>query len=177
MFTGTDSSINMSYSFPRNRSAVGCVIHTHPLKGYAAQSAIDIYTFIEDMADDPYYGVGNIVKAANGSQYGIVITDPTKAQQFLNTKSLFLNGADWNPTSTIGMAFEKAERYFLDLYRTDPNQNNRAYEMAMASVLTEFNTGITLSKKNAQGNFRPLVVRRVPHPLDPQKSNYFQDCQ
>ena len=48
--------------------------------------------------------------------------------------------------------------------------------MAMASVLTEFNTGITLSKKNDQGNFRPLVVRRQAHPLYPQKSYYLQDC-
>ena len=81
-----------------------------------------------------------------------------------------------NKTSTIGKAFKKAERHFLDLYRRDPNQNNRAYEMAMASVLSEFNTGITLSKKNDQGNFRPLVVRRQAHPLYPQKSYYLQDC-
>lgn len=176
MYTGTDSNIVMD-PIPPNRTVIACVFHTHPPRGYAAQSAIDIYKLIENTLANEYTVVGNIVRAANGSEYGITISDYNKASAFLGTKSNFLSGVDWNETSMIGKAFEKAKQHFLDLYKTNSNKLNLAYEMAMASVLTEFNTGITLSKKNAQGKFRPLLVRRVPQPLNPQQSYYLHYCE
>jgi len=49
--------------------------------------------------------------------------------------------------------------------------------MAMAAVLNQFNTGITLNKKDASGNFKPIVVNTiVPNPNKPKKKVYPQDC-
>ncbi len=50
--------------------------------------------------------------------------------------------------------------------------------MAMAAVLTQFNTGVTLNKKDpATGKFKPLVVKTViPNPNKPKKKQYVQDC-
>ncbi|MFT3910928.1 MAG: hypothetical protein QM737_16030 [Ferruginibacter sp.] len=173
VFTGTDSSINFSYNVPY-LTVVASFFHTHPPKGYAAQSAIDIYNLIESTIGEPHT-VGNFVAAADGSQYGITITDPSLAFAFLGTKSQFLDGTKWNTESDIGKAFDKAKIYFERLYKGNPNQTNLAYEMAMAAVLNQFNTGITLNKKDGS-HFRPIIVKTTHDPQKPKKIIYLQEC-
>ena len=49
--------------------------------------------------------------------------------------------------------------------------------MAMSAVLNSFNTGVTLHKKDNNGNFKPIVVKTViPNPNKPKKKQYVQDC-
>lgn len=88
-----------------------------------------------------------------------------------------MNGDKWNAASAIGIAFKDAQNYFLDIYKDSANKRNLAYEMAMAAVLNQFNIGITLSKRDSSGNFKPIVVKKViPNPNKPKKFTYVQDC-
>ena len=93
---------------------------------------------------------------------------------FTNTKSIFLDGAKWNETSNIGKAFKEAEKYFKN---GDSTKTNYAYEMAMATVLKQFNAGVTLNKKDTNGNFKPIVVNTIiANHNKPKKKQYVQDC-
>lgn len=50
--------------------------------------------------------------------------------------------------------------------------------MAMAALLKQFNTGISLYKKDANGNFKPVVVSiSTPNPNKPKKKVYTIGCQ
>jgi len=170
--TGNDSSITIS-SVTSNLRKLAATLHTHPAKGYAAQSAKDIYNLIEETIQKPYY-YGAFVVAANGDQYAITITEPAKASAFLNTKAQFLDGNKWKEDSDIEKEFKNAYDHFLD---NDSTKRNYAYEMAMSVVLKQFNTGVTLNKKDANGNFKPIVVNTIiPNPNKPKKKVYTQDC-
>jgi hypothetical protein len=173
--TGTDSNIVISYS-TGVLEYTAATLHTHPPKGYAAHSAKDIYDFLEGRIGEETHFLGTFVAAANGSQYALTITNASQASAFLATKSQNLNGAKWNEDSEIGKAFKKAYEYFEDKYEGNPNQIHLAYEMAMAAVLNQFGTGFTLNKKDAAGNFKPLVVKTSPDPRKPKKTIYTQEC-
>jgi hypothetical protein len=151
-------------------------MHTHPPTGYNAQSAKDVYTMIEERMQNNRFEA-SFVKAYNGNEYALTITDYNKAAAFDATKSQYLEGAKWKETSEIGKAFEMATRYFEQKLINDPNKDNLAYEMAMAAVLKEYNTGITLNKRDAAGNFQPIIVNTtIPNPAKPKKKVYTQDC-
>jgi len=55
-----------------------------------------------------------------------------------------------------------------------------AYEMAMAAVFSQFNTGITLNKRDFNGSFNPIVVNTTVVPkqgmFKPAKTVYTQTC-
>jgi hypothetical protein len=174
--SGTDSSVNYTYSLGRLERSVAA-LHTHPDSGYAAQSAKDVYLLIEERLREGSDFIGTFVAAANGSQYAITITNPYQATAFLATQSQYLLGTKWNKTSAIGIAFDLAYDYYADkVYQGHPNQTNLAYEMAMAAVLTQFNTGVTLNKRDAAGNFKPIVVTTSTDPNNPKKTIYTQIC-
>jgi hypothetical protein len=175
VFTGTDSSINMNYIVP-NLSVEVVMLHTHPSNGYPAPSAADVYEVINKRLDE-YYFAGTIIIASNGNQYALTITDLTRATAFFNTQNNNLNGDKWNPDSEIGKAFKDAKTYFLKLYKNNATKENIAYEMAMATVLNQYNSGVTLNKKDSYGNFKPLVIKTtIPDPSKPKKKIYTQDC-
>jgi len=48
--------------------------------------------------------------------------------------------------------------------------------MAMAAVLTQFNVGVTLNKKDTAGNFKPLIVKTSNDPNRPRRRIYTQEC-
>ncbi|MCB0740830.1 MAG: hypothetical protein KDB92_07225 [Chitinophagaceae bacterium] len=130
---------------------------------------------------DTHWYDGNFVIAANGNQYAITVPDSAKAIAFFSTKAAFLNTDtnEWNYNSPIGKAFEDAYDHFEKNYKNldTTTRRNLAYEMAMATVLNSFNTGITLHKKDSNGNFKPIVVKTViPNPNKPKKKQYVQDC-
>ncbi|MCB0716599.1 MAG: hypothetical protein KDC06_11370, partial [Chitinophagaceae bacterium] len=112
----------------------------------------------------------------------ITVSDSAKAIAFFSTKAAFLDTAtnDWNENSPIGKAFDDAKEHFEKIYKNydTTKRKNLAYEMAMATVLSSFNTGVTLHKKDpTTGNFKPLVVKTViPNPNKPKKKEYVQDC-
>lgn len=176
--TGTDSSINIIVN-PRRLEALAATLHTHPNIGYAAHSAADIYSFLQyrnDYPEDAHHFLGNFVAASNGNQYAITITNQTQAAAFLATQSQFLDGEKWNRNSVIGKAFLAAKKYFEELYESYPENIHLAYEKAMAAVLNQFQTGVTLNKKDAAGNFKPIIVTTSLHPTKPNKKIYTQEC-
>lgn len=172
---GSPTSVSANYNIPP-RHVVASWVHTHTSIGYPAQSAYDIYLLIQMKLEEPFL-VGNLIAASDGSQYGISVTDPALASAFLNTKNVFLDVDKWESTSAIGIAFEAAQNHFLEVYKNNAKRRDLAYEMAMAAVLNQFNTGVTLSKKDASGHFKPIVVKKViPNPNKPKKVTYVQDC-
>jgi len=48
--------------------------------------------------------------------------------------------------------------------------------MAMAAVLKQYKTGISLNKRDASGNFQPIVVNTIIHPEKRRKKYYTRDC-
>ena len=52
--------------------------------------------------------------------------------------------------------------------------------MAMAAVLKQFDAGVSLNKKDTNGNFKPIVINTTVIPrqglLKPEKTVYSQDC-
>ena len=87
-----------------------------------------------------------------------------------------LDGEKWNRNSVIGKAFLAAKKYFEELYESYPENIHLAYEKAMAAVLNQFQTGVTLNKKDAAGNFKPIIVTTSLHPTKPNKKIYTQEC-
>ncbi len=174
--TGTDSSIEILFQMaPRLEYAVA-TLHTHPPTKYPAHSAGDIYQLLTIMLDKEEDYQGTFVAAANGSQYALSITDAARASAFLITQDQNLSGTEWNKYSDIGKEFKEAKNYFLG---GDTTQSKKyfAYEMAMAAVLNQFGTGLVLNKKDAAGNFKPIIVAKKPDPKKPKRNIYIQDCQ
>lgn len=175
--TGTDSSLDIIQTLG-SFQYVASFIHTHPPSGYAAQSAKDIYILLENKMEEVYLD-GNMVAAYNGDKYAITITDPVKATAFYQTKNIFLSGRKWNENSTIGKVFKEAFDYLVTKqFKGNSNKENLAYEMAMSAVLTQFNSGVTLNKKDpVTGKFKPLIVKTVtPDLTKPKKKEYITDC-
>jgi hypothetical protein len=173
---GTDSSITIQFSYNPNTKRPLSWLHTHPDTGYAAHSPLDIYQLIEASMNNVHMQ-GTFVAASNGDQYAITITNRPMAYAFLHTKAFYLKGSKWDEGSAIGKAFKEAWLYYKNIYKNNPNKNNLAYEMAMAAVLEEFKTGITLNKKDANGNFNPIVViTSTPNPNKPKQKVYTEDC-
>jgi hypothetical protein len=172
--TGTDSNYNVS--FPIHYLAVQiATLHTHPAKADDAHSAFDVYQLIAKYIDDPRYN-SSFVASANGTKFVITITNPSQAVAAFSTIGNSLIGSKWDEESDIGKAFVAARDYYKKLYKNNPNNVTLSYEMAMAAVLTQFNTGITLSKMDANGNFKPLIIRTVQDPYKPRKKIYTQIC-
>jgi hypothetical protein len=174
IYTGTDSNIHYNFTYNNLQVHVAST-HTHPPKGYPAPSADDVYNLINDMLQDSYCQTF-FVYASNGSKYALTINNYNQALAFWTTKSKYLNGAKWNEDSTVGKSFKEATKYFFDKYDGNPNQENLAYEMAMAAVLSKFNTGITLNKQDVSGNFKPIIVTQVTDPKKHKRTIYSQEC-
>jgi hypothetical protein len=108
LLTGTDTSIDASISYSPNTQAIAGFLHTHPPNGYAAESAKDIYTLIASQLEAKNRVKGNFVASADGSVYGVTMTDATQASQFYSNITQDLDGRDWNTNSDIGKVFDEA---------------------------------------------------------------------
>lgn len=172
--TGTDTSITIPTTIPYLHWLVSW-LHTHPPKGYSAHSPSDVYKLIEERLANNHC-VGSFVAGADGGQYALTVTDVTAAFAFESTKSQNLDGRDWKKASLIRQTYDSINKYFLDVYRGNVNQDNLAYEMAMGAVLTQYHLGVTLNKKDANGNFKPIVVRASKDPKKPKRTIYIPDC-
>lgn len=177
--TGTSSSITLEFAYNLNTKALAGNVHTHPAKGYSAQSAKDIYELIGSRLEPKSRIQGNFVASANGGQYAVAVTDYTKAQAFYSTSSQYLDGNNWAENSTLGKDFTDMTKYFKRIFKDSIDIDNLAYEMAMAGVLNERNAGVTLYKRNSSGKFVPLIVKKqiVPSSNGRRTSTiYIRDC-
>jgi hypothetical protein len=195
--TGTPTKVLVNDSVPPrppgvNASKMG-MLHIHLKNGYAPHSPDDIYGLLsyqlEGQTGNNVYEkryAGNFVLAANGSKYAITISDTAAAKAFLSTKGANLNPlrSKWKDGTEIRKEFDKV---FRDTYKTFipasatatdfTAAGNKAYEIAMAVVLKNFNTGITLSKANTYGTFKPIMIKiTVPDATKPDEKTYAYEC-
>jgi len=179
------ASVYITFTIPAGTRAAGQT-HIHTDSGFAAPSAGDIYSLIENhnsfnSSNAALRYEGTIVAAFNNSKYAIAITDPTKAALFYSKKSQYLNTAtaDWKNNSEILLSALSAFNDYYDKYTNYSDtvvRTDRAFEMSQAAVLTEYNSGITLCKRDVSGHFKPIVIDTRTDPADSTKKTYIQKC-
>ena len=171
--TGTISDVLLPATDP-NFTVTGSV-HTHPdlVDGIESFSPRDFYALYSNTQANPNFEM-LLVLGATGAEYTMTIADPVKFQNFFsNNHSTTTVGVDngWINTKPIGIAFYDSIRQFIDKGKTI----DEAYVLANVAILSKFNMGIAISKKDPiTGNFKTLFVKESKDPLDPQKSIYEQ---
>lgn len=154
--TGTSVSIQV---LDQNMTVMGG-FHTHPSLIYDVFSAGDVYTIAEANALNENFQHFFVI-GAGGSTYALSIIDPIALSLFLRDfpKSSFFDPVtnDWNANSIIGVDAQLAFSDLVNLGRSP----DEAMEMTLAFILKEFDTGLTLSKQNANGIFEGVYVNNV----------------
>ncbi|MBC7934764.1 MAG: hypothetical protein H7Y86_05310 [Rhizobacter sp.] len=160
-------------------------MHIHTDSGYAAPSAGDVFTLISnhlsfDNADSKLKYEGSLIAAFDNSKYAISINDAANALAFNLNKNKYFNGStgDWKDSSSIRTAAQTAFSFFYarDSTLTETIRTDRAYELSQAAVLTSFNTGIILLKRDISGRFKPLIIDTHVNSEDTSKRVYIQKC-
>ncbi|WP_411811929.1 hypothetical protein ACLB9Y_00780 [Chryseobacterium scophthalmum] len=148
-------------------------LHTHPkFSEYRSFSASDLFMFGAANKINPDFQYF-IVKAYDGSVYGLVITDWSAFRNFFDNKSKddYTDAQDnFKITSDIGGDISEV----LSFFKKQGKTKNEAYELAMAFVLKKYNMGLGLSKMDSNGDFKPLFVNDSPNPQSPKKNIYEQ---
>ena len=170
---GTDTGVNLPATDP-NFTVIGSV-HTHPdlIDGIDSFSPKDFFALYSNTQANPNFEI-LFVFGATGAEYSMTITDPTKFQNFFSNNSATNTiGADngWINTKPVGIAFYEAITQFINNGKTFDD----AFALANVAVLSKFNMGIAISKKDQiTGNFKTLYVKESKDAINPQKSNYEQ---
>lgn len=134
--------------------------HSHPTNGAPPPSPPDIYAMLETIAAYNTFQM-SFVFAYNGATYAFVINNRAQALQFLAKypPSTNLNGKFFTKISDIGIKFNDIYDGFtkgtFPLYSGTTAQND-GLETAMAYILSEYNSGISLTKMDANGNLKGL---------------------
>ncbi|HNP33974.1 MAG TPA: hypothetical protein PKN96_11840 [Flavobacterium sp.] len=173
---GTDSNLTYTFTIP-SHSVLYFKVHSHPPHRYSAPSVGDLFSLI-DARQNEYHYQASIIRAANGNTYALFISDLHSASYFKSAYFQYLESTHWKSESAIGIAFQKAFVYFQEKYKNYlPDGDNKAYEMAFASVLNEFSSGVTLAKIDSNGKFAPIIVTTSTDPRKPKRKIYSIDCQ
>lgn len=147
--------------------------HTHPtLKAYECFSPADFYKFNENNQSNANFST-MFTLGASGGVYNVAITDPVKFNNFTNNyaKGIYLDvEGHWKEKSIVRIDSDKVEREFIKQGQTE----DEAFALAQAFVLKKYDLGISISKKDSNGDFKPIFVNEVKDPLDPTKVNYEQ---
>lgn len=171
-YTGTLTGLDMPST--ENNFTVYGSFHPHPtLDAYECFSASDFYGFHKARKNNISFST-IFVLGASGSVYNLTITDPVKFINFTNTypESTYLNPAagEWKIGTEIESDFRKIEREFIK----DGKTQDEACALAQAYVLKKYDMGIGISKQDNNGNFKPIFVKEVKDPADPNKTSYEQ---
>ncbi len=156
-------------------------VHTHTPgteNEVSPPSFADVYAFLTANGSNSnfkyYYTITH-----NGNEYVFTITNPTTFASFLNNyppdEYMDNETHGWNEEKDIGRDANNVKRYF------EKKQNktiDESYEMALAYILTKYNSGIGFSKKDSNGNFNPIFVKELPDSTNPQIITYQKtdDC-
>ncbi|WP_139421013.1 hypothetical protein [Chryseobacterium mulctrae] len=164
-------NVSIAVTYPNMR--VYGALHTHPkFSEYRSFSASDLFMLGAANKINPDFQYF-IVKAYDGSVYGLVITDWSAFRNFFDNKSKddYTDAQDnFKITSDIGEDISEVLAFFKKQGKT----KNEAYELAMAFVLKKYNMGLGLSKMDSNGDFKPLFVNDSPNPQSPKKNIYEQ---
>lgn len=153
--TGTGgNAVDVEVSNP-NFFVVGAA-HTHTPSVYNVPSTGDIYNFYTARATNSKFSFYHTF-AQNDNDYVFTIANLTKFDSFTTNypKADYLDGSLWKLGTTIRTDFD-----IIVEQQTKAGKNeDDAYDLAMAYVLKKYDTGIAMSKKDTNGNYKPLFVQ------------------
>jgi hypothetical protein len=150
--SGTPNSVIQDYD--RNTIAIG---HTHPPGSYPAPSLKDIYV-LNNVYTHSGICTNNYIYAADGSVYVLTITNPDQFSSFITAhpQGASVNAATSGFATGTGMYYSYQSAY--NYFRSAGLSDHEAYEKAFAFVLGEADSGVTLMKKGADGNFSAVLT-------------------
>ena len=134
-------------------------IHSHPNNTRAAPSVADLYHFYNANQGNPNYQY-QFIFSYDGSRYVYTITDRQAFSNFINghPQSQYVGANDsWNVSTPLGADFDKTMVYLM---KEKGLSENNAYELALAYSLSQNNIGVTLSKRDANGDFKGIHVNK-----------------
>jgi len=139
--------------------------HSHPNGSYGTPSAGDFYNFILKFPSSQYLESRFVYGSYFGDAevYALVVHSKAMAQNFVN---LHPKSENYNDTtamfienSTLGIEYKKAVDYAnIGTYQNTTDEYYSSSAMALAYVLSKFNTGISLAKVDANGNLKKVNV-------------------
>lgn len=157
--TGDENSVSTITQTSEPNWTIIAGIHSHPNNSYTAPSVKDLYSFYRANQANPDYQY-QFVFAYDGSRYVYTITDRQTFSAFMNShpQSQYLDADNsWNINTSLGNDFNKTIEYLMDKQGLS---RNSAYELALAYSLSQNNIGVTLSKRDANGNFKGIHVNK-----------------
>jgi len=139
-------------------------MHTHTGNLYPTPSAGDIYQLAQITAAHPSYQYSYVI-ASDGSRYMLEVYDPSKAAAWLAAypPATTVAGDSWIPNNNATGPYHD----FLNAYNSvNPTGGGgaldvQAFETAQSYVLTANDTGLTLLKMDASGNYSELHFDRT----------------
>lgn len=154
-------------------------LHTHPDSTVAAPSAEDIFKLFQPFTDPPPHDFfASFVVANDGSTYALTIADMQKLRVFKDKERDNLDDTTkgFKRGSELGKIFYNAYDFFLEKFKDHQNPKGKAFEMATTATLSGANSGITLHKRDASGQFKPIMLKASPHPKDANQTVYDNAC-
>jgi len=121
-----------------------------------APSIGDIYTLNSSYKANPnikYFLIGS-----ETGTYMAYIANPAKLDNFVNNYMIY-GGGGWIGNSAIEFAFDNANASFTK----EGNDVQEAYALAQAAVLSQFDSGVILSKIDDKGNFTTYFITNKPY--------------
>ena len=137
--------------------------HTHS-GDFGAPSAGDFYNMLQKSLTEPYFKTRYIYGNYFGDDevYVLVIDNPVKVKQFLE---LYPLSSNYNTTShsfldnsDIGFEYNKAKNFYNQGTYINTGDDYIASSIGLAYVLQKFNTGVSLARMDANGNFKKIIV-------------------
>ncbi|WP_152909115.1 hypothetical protein [Chryseobacterium sp. Hurlbut01] len=176
-YTGTLTGLS-NMPVTESTFTVNGSFHSHPtLNAYECISVADLYAFYTAHQSNIHFST-LFVLGATGSVYNLSITDPVKFSTFTGSypENTYSNTAEgiWKEATDIGKDFEDVQKKFEKQGKTE----DEAFALAQAYVLKKYDIGITISKQDSSGDFKPIFVKETKDPTDSNKTNYeqTQDC-
>lgn len=150
--------------------------HTHTPEGFNAPSAGDVYLFMQNYANNSSFEY--LYTFAQGqNDYVFTITSPVKFANFTvnwpATTYFDPSTGDWKVGHEI---FEKSDEVYK-YFRNEGKTEDEAFELAQAFIANKYQMGFALSKRDNNGNFKPIYVKEIPDPANPNKKIYQQTIE
>ena len=167
--TGTTTGINLpptDYEF----TVIGS-LHTHQGDTYECFAPNDFYIFAAANKYNANFTT-MFTYGSSGGVYNVYITDLTKFKTFRDNypKADYITKEAWKIGSSIEFDFSNVKKKFEKQGKTD----DEAFALAQAFVLKKYNTGMSISKKQADGSFKSIFVNESKDPNDSNKTVYEQ---
>lgn len=140
---------------------VAYVIHTHNHNpGNRGPSAADIRQVLFYAYNQTYYSnfQGSIIITSDGTEYFLSVTNSSQAQAAYSDASLKVSNTNMFGDSKTAKAFND----IVDNLRAQGFSYNDAYDYAINKILSNKNTGLTLSKRDSSaGDFKQLTTDKT----------------